>query len=108
MSTARLTLGSILSTVNTTATTVTSTLDAAGKAIGMLNNYVDNAAQHQKARIAVDNEDFIESLIREKAQERTESTLRVQKYISQSPEHAKAYQEAYETYSKLLRPQSSN
>ena len=104
MSTARLTLGSILSTVNTTATTVTSTLDAAGKAVGMLNAYVDNAASHQKARIAVDNEDFIESLVREKAQERTESTLRVQKYINQSPEHAKAYQEAYETYSKLLRP----
>ena len=108
MSTARLTLGSVLSTVNTTATTVTSTLDAAGKAVGMLNAYVENAAQHQKARIAVDNEDFIESLIREKSQERTESTLRVQKYISQSQEHAKAYQEAYETYSKLLRPSQPN
>ena len=108
MSTARLTLGSVLSTVNTTATTVTSTLDAASKAVGMLNAYVENAASHQKARIAIDNEDFIESLVREKAQERTESTLRVQKYIGQSPEHAKAYQEAYETYSKLLRPQSSN
>lgn len=104
MATARLTLGSILSTVNTTATTVTSTVDAAGKAVGMLNAYVENAASHQKARIAVDNEDFIENLIREKAQERTESTLRVQKYINQSQEHAKAYQEAYETYSKLLRP----
>ena len=108
MSTARLTLGSILSTVNTTATTVTSTLDAAGKAVGMLNAYVENAASHQKARIAVDNEDFIESLIREKSQERTESTLRVQKYINQSQEHAKAYQEAYETYSKLLRPSQPN
>ena len=108
MATARLTLGSILSTVNTTAATATSTLDAAGKAVGMLNAYVDNAASHQKARIAVDNEDFIESLIREKSQERTESTLRVQKYIGQSQEHAKAYQEAYETYSKLLRPTSSN
>lgn len=104
MSTARLTLGSVLSTVNTTATTVTSTLDAAGKAVGMVNAYIDNAAQHQKARIAIDNEDFIESLVREKAQERTESTLRVQKYINQSQEHSKAYQEAYETYSKLLRP----
>ena len=108
MATARLTLGSILSTVNTTATTVTSTLDAASKAVGMLNAYVENAASHQKARIAIDNEDFIESLIREKSQERTESTLRVQKYINQSQEHAKAYQEAYETYSKLLRPASSN
>ena len=108
MSTARLTLGSILSTVNTTATTVTSTLDAAGKAVGMVNAYIDNAASHQKARIAVDNEDFIESLVREKAQERTESTLRVQKYINQSQEHAKAYQEAYETYSKLLRPSQPN
>ena len=104
MSTARLTLGSILSTVNTTANTVTSTLDAVSSGIGMLNAYIDNAASHQKARIAVDNEDFIESLVREKAQERTESTLRVQKYINQSQEHAKAYQEAYETYSKLLRP----
>ena len=108
MSTARLTLGSILSTVNTTANTVTSTLDAVSSGIGMLNAYIDNAAQHQKARIAIDNEDFIESLIREKSQERTESTLRVQKYISQSPEHAKAYQEAYETYSKLLRPSQPN
>ena len=104
MATARLTLGSILSTVNTTAATATSTLDAAGKAVGMLNAYVENAASHQKARIAVDNEDFIESLIREKSQERTESTLRVQKYIGQSTEHASAYKEAYETYSKLLRP----
>ena len=108
MATARLTLGSVLNTVNTTATTVTSTLDAASKAVGMLNAYVENAASHQKARIAIDNEDFIESLVREKAQERTESTLRVQKYISQSPEHAKAYQEAYETYSKLLRPSQPN
>lgn len=89
MSTARLTLGSILSTVNTTANTVTSTLDAVSSGIGMLNAYIDNAAAHQKARIAVDNEDFIESLVREKAQERTESTLRVQKYINQSQEHAK-------------------
>ena len=108
MATARLTLGSILSTVNTTATTVTSTVDAAGKAVGMLNAYVENAAAHQKARIAIDNEDFIENLIREKSQERTESTIRVQKYISQSTEHAKAYQEAYETYSKLLRPNQPN
>ena len=94
--------------MNTTANTVTSTLDAVSSGIGMLNAYIDNAASHQKARIAIDNEDFIESLIREKAQERTESTLRVQKYINQSQEHAKAYQEAYETYSKLLRPASSN
>ena len=108
MSTARLTLGSVLSSVNTAANTVTSSLDAVSSGIGMLNAYIDNAAQHQKARIAVDNEDFIESLIREKSQERTESTLRVQKYISQSPEHASAYKEAYETYSKLLRPTSSN
>ena len=108
MSTARLTLGSILSTVNTTANTVTSTLDAVSSGIGMLNAYIDNAASHQKARIAVDNEDFIESLVREKAQERTESTLRVQKYINQSQEHAKAYQAACETYSKLLRPQQPN
>ena len=108
MATARLTLGSILNTVNTAANTVTSTLDAASTGIGMLNNYVNNAAAHQKARIAIDNEDFIESLVREKARERAESTLGVQKYIGQSTEHAKAYQEAYETYSKILRPSSSN
>lgn len=104
MSTTRLTFGAVLNTVNTTANTVTSTLDAVSSGIGMLNAYIDNAAAHQKARIAIDNEDFIEGLIREKSQERTESTLRVQKYITQSQEHAKAYQEAYDTYSKLLRP----
>jgi hypothetical protein len=104
MATARLTFGSILATVNTTANTITATLDAASSGVGMLNAFVDNAAKHQKARIAVDNEDFIENLIRDKSRERTASTLEVQKFIAQSPEHAEAYKSAYETYTAILRP----
>ena len=106
MSTSRITFGAVLDTVQTTATTVTNVLDAANSSIGMVNTFITSAAENQKIRAIADKETFIEDLIREKAFEQSASTLRVNSFMSQSAEHKNAFQNAYNTYSTLLRPQA--
>lgn len=107
MSSSRLTFGAMLSTVTTTANTVTATLEAVNQGVGMLTSYVGNAAEHQKLRQLADNETFVEELIREKSFEETQSTLRVSKFISQSDEHHSAYEKAYNKFNAILRKQST-
>lgn len=104
MSTSRLTFGAMLQTVTTTANTVTATLDAANQAVGMLTAYVSEASANQKLRQVADREVFIENLIMEKSEERALLNLKVEKFIAQSPAHAKHYQGAYEKFTELLRP----
>ena len=103
MSTSRLTFGAILSTVQTTANTVTNVLDAANAGVGMLNAYVTQAADNQRIRQIADKETFIEDLIREKAMQQATQTIKINKFTSQSAEQSKAYEDAYETYQSLLR-----
>lgn len=104
MSSSRLTFSAMLSTVQTTANTVTATLEAANQAVGMLTAYVGEASANQKLRQVADREVFLENLITEKSEERALSRLKVEKFIAQSAKHHQHYEEAYETFSKLLRP----
>lgn len=108
MSSSRLTFGAILSTVTTTANTVTATLDAANKGVGILTAFVDKASSEQKLRHVADNEVFIENLIQEKSEERAIANIKVEKFIAQSPEHRKHYQGAYEKFTSLLRQQGDS
>lgn len=103
MSTSRLTFGAILSTVQTTANTVTNVLDAGNAAVGMLNAYVTQAADNQRIRQIADKETFIEDLIREKAMQQATQTLKINKFTKQSEEQSVAYEAAYSTYQNLLR-----
>lgn len=107
MSSSRLTFGAMLSTVQTTANTVTATLDAANQAVGMLTAYVSEASANQKIRQVADREVFIENLIMEKSEERALANLKVEKFIAQSAQHRKHYGEAYEKFTELLRPADS-
>lgn len=50
MATARFTLGSVMSAVSETATTVTSTMNAINTTVGMANAFVNKAAADQKLR----------------------------------------------------------
>lgn len=103
MSTSRLTFGAVLSTVQTTANTVTNVLDAANAGVGMLNAYVTQAADNQRIRQIADKETFIEDLIREKAMQQATQTLKINKFTAQSNEQSVAYETAYNTYKALLR-----
>lgn len=101
----RLTFGAMLNTVQSAATTITSTLDATARGVGMLTSYVEHAADQQKLRHIVDKESFVEELIRNKAYEDSQSAMRASKYCGQSAEHKATFEKAYSRYSTLLRPE---
>lgn len=103
MASSRLTLGAILQTVSTTANTVTATLDAANKGVGILTAFVDKASTEQRIRHIADKEVFIENLVQEKAEERAVANIKIKKFIDQSPDHHKHYSAAYEKFTELLR-----
>lgn len=99
----RLTFGAVLGSVQSAANTVTGALDAASAGIGMLNSFVTQAADNQKIRQIADKEDFIETLIMEKAEQRATAHLKADKFCSKSADHSKHYNSAYSAYEKLLR-----
>jgi hypothetical protein len=88
---ARATLGALFGTIQTTASTATSILDTAAKVVSIGENYVDQALQDQRDRMAADRVDSLMRISEEKALELTERRLLVEKYKAQSPVHASAY-----------------
>lgn len=103
MSTTRLSIAAVLGTVHSAANTVTGTLDAVSVAVGMATSFVTQAADNQRLRQIADKEDFVENLISEKAQQRTEQLVKVDKFKSKSTGHAQAYDAAYQRFTQLLR-----
>lgn len=99
----RLTFGAVLGSVQSAATTVTTTLDAATGAVGMLNAFVVKAADEQRVRHVADKEDFVENLIQERAEQRAVSALKAEKFMSKSADHARHYESAYKAFESLLR-----
>lgn len=108
MASSRLTFGAILSTVQTTANTVTATLDAANKGVGILTAFVDKASTEQRIRHVADKEVFIENLIQEKAEERAMANIKIEKFIAQSPAHKQHFGDAYTKFTSLLREQGDS
>ena len=103
MSTTRMSFGAVLGSVQSAATTITSTLDAATGAVGMLTAFVSKASDEQRIRHVADKEDFIENLIMERAEMRSVANLKAEKFLSKSADHAKHYTAAYRSFESLLR-----
>lgn len=108
MSSTRLTLGAVLGTVQTTANTLTGTLEAVNAGVGMLNTFVTGAAENQRIRAIADKEVFVESLIKEKAMEESLADLKIKKYMSQSQDHAETFSSNYSKFQSLLRNKSTD
>ena len=104
---ARITFGSILSSVQAAANTVTTTLDTATAVVGMASSFVQEAADNQQIRQIADKETFVESLIREKAMEEANSSISIKKFMNKSQEHAKFYQDSYTKFEELLRTEDN-
>lgn len=100
----RMTFASVLGAVQTSANTITSTLNAVNAAVGMANKFVSDAAERQGVRSTLDNAIFTKTLHQEKAQELTESRLAVLQYTKQSAQHAEHYTTAYNELASLLNP----
>ena len=98
----RMTIGSIFGAVQTSANTLTNTLNAANSAIGMVNTFVEKAALEQKRRAIVDGDTFLKRLREEKAMETTLARLQINSFCAQSKEHATIYQGAYDELEDLF------
>lgn len=104
MATTKVTFGSILGAVNSTANSVVSVLDVANTMIEKGQLAASTSLKKQRMEVLAEEENFLENLIRDKANEDAQSALRIQEFCKQSAEHAKLYQSAYERYNKILRP----
>ena len=104
MATSRLTFGAVLETVTTTATALTGALSAVSEGTQILGAFVSKAAEEQRYRHLADKESFIERLITEKSEERATANLAVERFIAKSASHAKHYEDAYNTFTAILRP----
>lgn len=99
----RMTIVAILGTVQTTAATLTSTLDAAQSAVGMLNKTVTDAANRQKIRSTLDMAIFEKTLHQEKAQQLAQSRLDMQAFMATSQDHQVQYDAAFAELGPLLK-----
>lgn len=99
----RMTVGSILAAVQTTANTATGALTAINSAVGMANKFVTDAALRQDVRSKLDNAIFEKTLHQEKSQELAESRIQMEAFAKQSEAHAKHYQLAYDELASLLK-----
>jgi hypothetical protein len=102
-----MTFSALLNTVSSTANTVTATLDTVSTAVGMATSFVGQAAENQRIRQIADKETFIENLIMEKSEERASLAIKADKFCLKSERHAAHYNEAYQRFTSLLRPEDS-
>lgn len=98
----RVTLGAIFGAIQTSAHTLTNTLEAANKGIGMINRSVDSASLKQEARLTIENEDYVSDLIEQSSLNRTESQIRIMEFCADEKK-AKLYQQNYDRLSALLK-----
>lgn len=102
MSTARMTFGTVLGTVSTTAVAVSTVIGTGVKGINMLEKFVDDAAEKQTLRSKLDMESFQVRLVEEVAMEDTERGLKLEEFMSKTPKHAELYKSNYERLQKIL------
>jgi hypothetical protein len=102
MATARVTLGSLLGTVNTAASTLTGTIGTIGKTVGMLDVLVTSASIKQRMDTRADLADYAQKLRVRCAQEEAEMHLDVVEFCGRSAAHKKLYADAFNKYSKLI------
>ena len=105
MSTTRLTFGAVLGSVNAAAGTITSTLDTATKAVGMLNRFVSDAADKQALRSKVDMHEFKNVLVEQKAMEEATRKKAIEEFCKDST-NAKHYKAAYDRLAQLVNDEN--
>lgn len=103
----RLTLGSILGTVNTTANVVTSAVDVIGAGISMVTRYANDAATEQEKRSLINMAKLDEHLIREAAQTESLADLEIANFRAKSQKHDELYTANYNKFSEVLRPKTN-
>lgn len=99
MSTSRFTIGSILTTVSTTANAVTSTVASLGAGADMLNAFVAKQASEQALRYAKEATEFEEKLITEIADSLATAAKVISAKKAKDPEYAASFDYYYKKLS---------
>ena len=107
MTTAKATLGSVLETISQTANSVTSILNVTTKGIGMLDAMVTKVSSEQKLRHKADAATFVNNLIRECSEAEANADLQVITFCSKSEDHKRLYENAFNEFSALLKPEAT-
>lgn len=99
---ARMTIGTLLGSVNEAANTVADTFSTATKAVGMVNNYVSTAAEKQRVRNKLELASFTNQLLEEKAMEDTVRRIKIEEFCKDE-NNATYFQESYDKLAELLK-----
>lgn len=102
ITTARSTIGTVLGTVETTALTFTRALDAANTSVGMLNTYVERAADTQRKRYALESEALDQKLMDDAALLEMNRRTEIDRQIGSDPRKLELYNNALKRYRKVL------
>lgn len=102
MATARIAMGSIMSTISQTANSVSALINTTTKGIGMLDAMVTKASDEQALRHKKDRRQFVKNLQREAAEEEASANIQVLEFCAKSNEHAKLYKTAFDEFGQLF------
>lgn len=94
MANSRMTISAVLGMVQSTAQTITNSLNAVNDGVEMINNAVSDAAERQQIRSDNDMAMYESVYIAEKALELDQSRDHIRSYISQSEQHKSGYESA--------------
>lgn len=94
MTTARMTVGTVLGTITETAATLTNAVKTASDAVSMANRFVESAATDQRDRQVTHRKTFRDNLLRDARMEVAKSNAAVLAFCSESAEQAKLYEQA--------------
>lgn len=102
MSTARMTFGTVLGTVSTSAVAISTIIGTGVKGINMLEKFVDDAADKQIERSLLDMESFRVRLLEEVSQEDTERGIKLEEFMAKSASHRELYELNYKRLEAVL------
>lgn len=107
MSTARLTIGAVFSTINETASAITNTVGTVNAAITMGANYIGVLAKEQDMDNMVRVATYQEKLIERASMEEAERQLTILKFTDKSAKHQELYANAQSRFTALFAPKEA-
>lgn len=97
-----MTLGAVFGAVSTTAGAISGAVGTVASSVLLLDNFVNKALDEQKARHAMESENFDQRLLAELAQEQAQVLMAADAFCDQSENHRKRFTESHNRLSAAL------
>lgn len=103
MANLRTTITSMLSTVDVTANTITSTISTASRSISMLDAYVREQQKKQAIRITIDEENYEHEMLNAASERMAKEEKRIQRELDADPELKQMFHDNYKKLELALK-----